>query len=65
MNLEVGMILDGYCNGRFGRTYGHKTIVGFGDDWIVVRDEDGDLMVAKFDSHEEMIELVKKWTGLS
>jgi len=59
--LEVGTVLDGYCNGYFGRNYGRKTVVGLGDNWLVARDEDAGLMLAEFDSHEEMMAHVEQW----
>lgn len=45
--LRVGDILTdrenaGFCGGSFGRdSYGDKTIVGIGADWVVARQEDG------------------------
>jgi hypothetical protein len=40
--LEVGQTLDGYCGGAFSReSYGRKTIEVIGLDWIVVRDDTG------------------------
>jgi hypothetical protein len=40
--LEVGQTLDGYCGGAFSReSYGLKVIEAVGLDWIVVRDDTG------------------------
>lgn len=63
--LEKGAILNGYCNGYFGRDYGPKTVEGFGETWIVARCEQGDLRLAEFESYEDMLALVKEWTGES
>ena len=68
--LWVGQILKGFCNGYFGRdSYGEKRIEAVGPDWIVVRDyeysfrdnENGTPNLARFDSHEQMHELVADW----
>lgn len=50
MILRVGMILDGYCAGAFGRYYGDKTVERIGADWVVARETDiGEPLFAKID----------------
>ena len=37
--VAVGKVLDGFCDGAFGRdSYGEKLVVGLGSEWVVVRD---------------------------
>lgn len=67
--LWVGNILEGFCNGYFGRdSYGRKRIEAVGPDWIVVREAEGSYNhpngypnMAQFDSHEQMHQLVEEW----
>lgn len=69
--IYVGTILDGYCNGYFGRdSYGEKKIEAVGADWIVVREEHWiesknkciqSPDIAIFDSTEEMEQCVENW----
>jgi hypothetical protein len=43
MNPEIGMMLDGFCGGEFGRdSYADKRVEAFGDDWIVAREQSED-----------------------
>jgi len=45
--VEVGDILEGFCNGYFGRgSYDTKTVLAVGEDWIVVRDSTGQPLLA-------------------
>lgn len=66
---RIGMVLEGYCNGYFGRdSYHDKRVEGFGEDWIVVRPVDptsgsGAPELAVFKSYEEMCRLLAEWTA--
>lgn len=61
--IFVGTLLYGFCEGYFGRdSYRDKRIEAFGVDWIVTRDSYGDVKFVSFDSTEEMLGLVKKWS---
>ena len=45
--LQIGQLLYGYCGGAFGRdSYFNKRIEAMGIDWVVARDEYGDLHIA-------------------
>jgi len=68
MGLRIGMVLHGFCNGYFGRdSYNDKRIEAFGVDWIVAREDGGNVVFAIFnsvdsvDSVKEIDELVKEW----
>ena len=51
MSIEIGTLLNGYCNGFFGGdSYGEKRVEGSGVDWVVVREENGEPNCAFFDS---------------
>ena len=42
MTLRVGTILYGFCRGHFGSgSYSPKRIEALGEDWVVVREQDG------------------------
>jgi len=72
MQIFIGQKLYGYCDGYFGRdSYETKRIEGFGIDWIVARESDWScateeietkILFAEFNSREEMIKLVKRWS---
>lgn len=64
MKPEVGMILYGYCGGYFGNSYDDKRIEGFGIDWIVAREIDGERypFFAFFSSTEERDEVVASFS---
>jgi len=57
----VGHKIYGYCGGYFGRdSYGDKTIEGYGEDWLVCRDEDGHACFAsRFANFESLLNFVK------
>ena len=41
MQLRVGQIVYGFCNGKFGRdSYEDKRVESIGADWVVLRDAD-------------------------
>jgi len=77
VGFEVGEMLYGFCNGYFGRdSYEDKRVVAAGVDWIVCRDEDGNIHFATFDINKPIAtrlptrnendyisfwEMVKKW----
>ena len=61
MNFGIGTVLDGYCNGFFGRdSYEKKVIEAIGSDWIVVR-ENGGPNIAVFEDIKERNEFVNEW----
>ncbi len=62
MNMYVGMELYGRCNGYFGDSYPDKRIEAFGLDWIIAREYDGSVVVALFDSVDEMERMVSEWS---
>lgn len=42
MELQIGDILTGFCEGFFGRdSYGQKIVVAVGRDWVVVKEAQG------------------------
>ena len=54
---NVGRIIkDFYCNGFFGREYDFSgaTIVGEGEDWMVIRKEDGKIAFADFQAYRKV-----------
>ena len=63
MSVEIGTLLNGYCNGFFGRdSYGEKRVEGVGADWIVVREEDGGPNFASFESVVDRDYYVDLWS---
>jgi hypothetical protein len=45
--ILVGTILYGYCGGHFGRdSYETKRVEAVGADWVVCRDESGEIHFA-------------------
>ena len=60
---KIGLILNGFCNGYFGRaSYGPKCVEGFGVDWVVVREADGSLGLARFETSEIMETYLDLWS---
>ena len=64
INLKVGDILYGFCNGLFGKFYGDKVVEAVGEDWVVVR-EGREPLFANFleweiDSFNERLEDYKR-----
>lgn len=48
--LAIGVMLYGFCGGFFGRdSYQDKRVEAFGYDWIVARDEEGNIHFCHFD----------------
>ncbi len=60
--LVVGTVLYGFCAGRFGRdSYANKRVEGVGVDWIVARDEEGDIHFACGETiHADLQEFTKE-----
>ena len=51
--LYVGQRLYGYCGGYFGRgSYDDKRIEAFGVDWVVAREDSGEVVFARDDRGE-------------
>lgn len=51
--FETGETLYGFCNGYFGRdSYADKRVEAAGVDWVVCRDEEGNVHFATFDSNK-------------
>lgn len=43
--LRVGTVLYGFCGGWFGRdSYGDKRVEAVGADWVVAREDNGDVV---------------------
>jgi hypothetical protein len=62
IDIKVGMVLYGYCNGYFGReNYEDKIVEGFGRDWIVARDINGGACFASFSSTYHMVKCIDNW----
>jgi hypothetical protein len=62
MSVEIGTVLNGYCNGYFGRdSYGEKRVEGSGVDWVVVREDDGEPNCAFFNSKEDRDYYIDLW----
>jgi hypothetical protein len=58
---NIGRVLYGYCDGKF-YTYRDKRIEAEGYDWIVVRDSHEEPDFLSFDSEEDKIASIKKWS---
>ena len=66
MEIRVGTVLYGYCNGFFGRdSYGDKRVESIGADWVVVREENGMPDFAYFAGRwkSKMQELLNEWAS--
>ena len=62
MISKVGLMLYGYCNGFFGRSsYEPKRVEALGIDWVVVRNEKGQLRFASFESTKAMNKFLNLW----
>lgn len=48
--LQVGELLYGFCSGYFGSSsYSTKRVEGVGADWVLARDEQGEICLATDD----------------
>ena len=57
MGLKIGQMIYGYCGGIFGRefnAYKDKRVEAIGVDWVVLRDEDGDIHFAEGDEVQQL-----------
>lgn len=62
MQLCVGMVFKGYCNGMFEyETYFPKRLEAWGADWLVVREESGRVNFCRFTDIEERDRKVEEW----
>jgi hypothetical protein len=62
MELKVGMEIDSFCEGAWGRDgYGPHTVVAWGWNWLLVRVNGNYLDVYEFDSNEDMLKRVEEW----
>ena len=60
--IRPGVKLYGLCGAYFGRlNFSSKTIEAMGNDWVVVRDENG-IHFASFSSREKMLARLSSWT---
>ncbi|MGL4781479.1 MAG: hypothetical protein ACRCXN_11695 [Bacteroidales bacterium] len=63
--MNVGRIIkDFYCNGFSGRRYDltNSVIEAEGNDWIVIRTEEGEPILLVFDKdYHNKQELIDKW----
>lgn len=58
--LRVGDVLEGFCEGHFGRdSYEDKRVEAIGADWVVCRDTDGKVQVAVFRGDWVVDDLIK------
>ena len=61
--IGVGSKLYGFCGGYFGRdSYSDKRVEAFGFDWVVAREDSGDVVFAGFTSSENLHELLSAYT---
>lgn len=61
--MDIGDILFGICDGLFGVEFdGEKTVEGFGEDWIVVREDTGEILIAVFEDENERDFFFDKWS---
>jgi len=59
MGLKIGQVIYGYCGGVFGRefnAYKDKRVEAIGFDWVVLRDEDGNIHFAVGDELQQLEE---------
>ena len=63
MNIRVGTLLFGFCNGYFSKdSYDNKRVEAFGADWIVARElNTGEPVFATFESSESMEAHLNQW----
>jgi len=62
MSIKIGTLLNGYCNGFFGRdSYGEKRVEATGADWVVVREENGEPNCAFFKSVGDRDYYINLW----
>jgi hypothetical protein len=55
--------LYGFCEGCFGRdSYDDKTIEGIGEDWIVARQTDGLVVIARFDTQAHRDDAIRRFS---
>lgn len=54
--LRVGDLLEGFCEGMFGRdSYGAKRVEGVGNGWVVAREVDsGTVVFASADDTDQL-----------
>lgn len=53
MSLRIGAILYGNCEGWFGKNcYNEKRVEAIGVDWVVARDDAGDVLFANLAESE-------------
>lgn len=46
--IQVGDVITGFCGGWFGRdSYGDKHVEAVGSDWVVAREDNGELVFAE------------------
>ena len=58
--ILIGTLLYGYCGGHFGRdSYETKRVEALGADWIVCRDQYGQI---HFASGENVLERLEEYT---
>jgi hypothetical protein len=58
---EIGEIFNGYCDGYFGRdSYGEKQVVAFGNNWIVLIENNNPIMATFIDKEERDFQ-VERW----
>lgn len=58
---NIGRPLYGYCHGYFGDTYRDKRIEAEGFDWIVARDDMGEVYFTEFETESEKKGRIAQW----
>lgn len=66
MTIRIGTIIPGYCQGVFGRdSYEDKRVEAIGADWIVCRDDSGNIHFASgavgFGDNSNIIEFLEDY----
>lgn len=65
MSICVGIEINGFCGGWFGRdSYGDRRIEAFGVDWIVTRSDDRVVELVDFADQAARDAFVVKYGGV-
>lgn len=52
MIIRVGQMLYGFCGGYFGDSYNDKRVEAVGVDWVVAREDNGQIVFANTEPKE-------------
>lgn len=50
--LRVGDLLNESCGGYFGRNYRERRVEAIGSDWVVAREDDGQVVFAEIEPED-------------